>query len=66
MSVKIKNMHAIEYLPNFKVSDNFVDDIFKCANFLKPNINILSKQEQELLDTLLYIYVVLKSIIIES
>lgn len=28
LSVKDKNMHAVDYLPNVKVSDNFVDIIF--------------------------------------
>jgi hypothetical protein len=45
-------MHATEYLPNVKVSDNFVDFISQMCKNLKANINILSKQEQELSDTL--------------
>lgn len=58
LSVKDKNMHAVEYLPNVKVSDNFVDIIFgmtKKKHPSKEDINVLSTDEQHLFDTLLYI-----------
>ena len=58
LSVKDKNLHAVEYLPNVKVSDNFVDIIFSMTKNKQPSketINNLSTDEQHLLDTLLYI-----------
>ena len=58
LSVKDKNLHAVEYLPNVKVSDNFVDIIFSMTKNKQPSketISTLSTDEQHLLDTLLYI-----------
>ena len=58
LSVKDQNLHAVEYLPNVKVSDNFVDIIFSMTKNKQPSketINNLSTDEQHLLDTLLYI-----------
>jgi hypothetical protein len=58
LSVKDKNLHAVEYLPNVKVSDNFVDIIFGMTKNKQPSkevINSLSTDERHLLDTLLYI-----------
>jgi hypothetical protein len=58
LSVKDKNMHVVEYLPNVKVSDNFVDIIFGMTKNKQPSkedINNLSTDESHLLDTLLYI-----------
>ena len=48
----------MEYLPNVKVSDNFVDIFFSMTKNKQPSketINNLSTDEQHLLDTLLYI-----------
>ena len=53
-------MHAIEYLPNVKVSDNFVDVILQMCKNSKPNINILTHEEKELLDTLLHLYILVR------
>jgi phosphotransferase system IIB component len=58
LSVKDQNLHAVEYLPNVKVSDNFVDIIFSMTKNKQPSketISTLSTDEQHLLDTLLYI-----------
>lgn len=55
LSVKNKKMHAIEYFTNVKVSDNFVDVILQMCKNAKPNINILTHEEKELLDTLLHV-----------
>ena len=58
LSIKDKNLHAVEYLPNVKVSDGFVDIIFGMTKNKQPSkeaINALSTDEQHLLDTLLYI-----------
>ena len=58
LSVKDQNLHVVEYLPNVKVSDNFVDIIFSMTKNKQPSketINNLSTDEQHLLDTLLYI-----------
>jgi hypothetical protein len=51
-----KNMHAIEYLPDVEVSDNLVNVILQMCKNLKANVNILSKQEQESLETL-FVYI---------
>ena len=48
----------MEYLPNVKVSDNFVDIIFSMTKNKQPSketISTLSTDEQHFLDTLLYI-----------
>jgi hypothetical protein len=55
LSVKNKKMHAIEYFTNVKVSDNFVDVILQMCKNSKPNINILTQDEKQLLDTLLHV-----------
>ena len=55
LSVKNKKMHAIEYFTNVKVSDNFVDVILQMCKNSKPNINVLTHEEKELLDTLLHV-----------
>jgi hypothetical protein len=55
LSVKNKKMHAIEYFSNVKVSDNFVDVILQMCKNSKPNINNLTPDEKQLLDTLLHV-----------
>jgi hypothetical protein len=55
LSVKNKKMHAIEYFTNVKVSDNFVDVILQMCKNSKPNINNLTPDEKQLLDTLLHV-----------
>jgi hypothetical protein len=55
LSVKNKKMHAIEYFTNVKVSDNFVDVILQMCKNSKPNINNLTQDEKQLLDTLLHV-----------
>ena len=58
LSIKDKNLHAVEYLPNVKVSDNFVDIVFGLTKNEHPSEDILhnlSTDERHLLDTLLYI-----------
>jgi hypothetical protein len=55
LSVKNKKMHAIEYFTNVKVSDNFVDVILQMCKNSKPNINNLTTDEKQLLDTLLHV-----------
>jgi hypothetical protein len=55
LSVKNKKKHAIEYFTNVKVSDNFVDVILQMCKNSKPNINILTQDEKQLLDTLLHV-----------
>jgi hypothetical protein len=54
LSVKDKNLHAVQYLPNVKVSDNFVNIIFSMTKNKQPSketISTLSTDEQHLLDT---------------
>jgi len=48
-------MHAIEYFSNVQVSDNFVDVILQMCKNSKPNINIPTQDEKQLLDTLLHV-----------
>jgi hypothetical protein len=55
LSVKNKKMHAIEYFTNVKVSDNFVDVILQMCKNSKPNVNNLTQDEKQLLDTLLHV-----------
>jgi hypothetical protein len=55
LSIKNKKMHAIEYFTNVKVSDDFVDVILQMCKNSKPNINILTQDEKQLLDTLLHV-----------
>jgi hypothetical protein len=55
LSVKNKKMHAIEYFTNVKVSDKFVDVILQMCKNSKPNINNLTQDEKQLLDTLLHV-----------
>ena len=58
LSIKDKNLHAVEYLPNVKVSDNFVDIVFgltKNEHRSEDILHNLSTDERHLLDTLLYI-----------
>ena len=55
LSVKNKKMHAIEYFSNVQVSDNFVDVILQMCKNSKPNINIPTQDEKQLLDTLLHV-----------
>ena len=61
LSIKNKKMHAIEYFTNVKVSDNFVDVILQLCKGAKPNINKLTPDEKQLLDTLLHVCGIKKS-----
>jgi hypothetical protein len=58
LSIKDKNMHCVEHLPNVKVSDTLADIIINiCKNEYpsKQTLDTLSSSEKQLFDILLYV-----------